>query len=336
MRTIRLLQALAVALWAFHALDAVPALPAPALPVRGLCRVSILGKPAKPSTAEVTVTRGGKKQVAPPQSAEVKLAIRRLTAPLTRAATGSTCFLALKNCASSSWVTSKVSKKYRFSKDDVRTNNLPLLRPGELGTCALVGNADTLLGKRLGKEIDAHNTVFRYNTPIPGELIADLGQKVTVMWLKQGYQAMGGPVSSSRLPTRFFMAPRQVPADLLIRGRKVLMFGPGLSTFQKQADDLYAAYEKERHLFTRRDASLVKGYGLDAAGFTPSRGFKRAMAVILSGLCSRVDMYGWSSGGGKYFDRTAMSMKIHLMPLEHFVYRTIMGIPQASVCIFGD
>ena len=42
----------------------------------------------------------------------------------------------------------------------------PDLKRGDLGSCALVAVADSMLGKKRGPEIDAHDTVFRYNGPI--------------------------------------------------------------------------------------------------------------------------------------------------------------------------
>ena len=46
--------------------------------------------------------------------------------------------------------------------------SLPDLAEGSLGTCAIVANSDNLLKSQRGKEIDAHDTVFRHNTPTRG------------------------------------------------------------------------------------------------------------------------------------------------------------------------
>ena len=51
------------------------------------------------------------------------------------------------------------------------------LAPLHLGSCALVAVADSMLGKKRGPEIDAHDTVFRYNGPIKAYK-ADIGTKV--------------------------------------------------------------------------------------------------------------------------------------------------------------
>ena len=42
----------------------------------------------------------------------------------------------------------------------------PDLKPGDFGTCAVVAVGENVLHRRRGPEIDAHDTVFRYNSPI--------------------------------------------------------------------------------------------------------------------------------------------------------------------------
>ena len=48
---------------------------------------------------------------------------------------------------------------------------------------------------------------------------------------------------------------------------------------------LYDIYEKDMHISTRIEKTNIK---VDRTGHTPSKGFKRAMSVIESGLCTRV------------------------------------------------
>ena len=53
--------------------------------------------------------------------------------------------------------------------------------PSSFGSCAVVGGAPTLIGSKLGREIDGHDMVFRFNDhPIGGKYECDVGHRVGV------------------------------------------------------------------------------------------------------------------------------------------------------------
>ena len=58
--------------------------------------------------------------------------------------------------------------------------------------------------------------------------------------------------------------------------------------------------------------------------------------IIESGVCSRVDVYGFSGGGGKYFSRREKVKASHLPELEHYTRRLLSasGV-RGNVCIYG-
>lgn len=62
-------------------------------------------------------------------------------------------------------------------------------------------------------------------------------------------------------------------------------------------------------------------------------GFKLAMSVLASGLCTRLDLYGFSSkGGGRYF-KNAVVNTVHLIGLEHYALRVAME-ENYGVCVY--
>ena len=74
-------------------------------------------------------------------------------------------------------------------------------------------------------------------------------------------------------------------------------------------------------------------------GFTgrkhPSGGMARPFNMLASGLCRRIDMYGFSGDmGGKYFKRQDKVLKAHVMSFEHYVWRVLMK--HGLLCIYGD
>uniref|UniRef100_A0A061RAB2 Alpha--sialyltransferase st3gal i-r2 n=1 Tax=Tetraselmis sp. GSL018 TaxID=582737 RepID=A0A061RAB2_9CHLO len=67
----------------------------------------------------------------------------------------------------------------------------------------------------------------------------------------------------------------------------------------------------------------------------PSGGFARPFALLASGLCTRVDLYGFSARpSGKYFNKNAKVLRTHLIKFEHWVYRYLMSV--GKLCVYGD
>ena len=57
------------------------------------------------------------------------------------------------------------------------------LKAGSWGTCALVGSGANLLKQQYGNQIDAHDTVIRYNSPLDG-YTKHVGKKTHALFVK--------------------------------------------------------------------------------------------------------------------------------------------------------
>lgn len=68
----------------------------------------------------------------------------------------------------------------------------PALYKGSLGRCAFIGTGEQLLQGEFGTEIDAHDSVIRYNNPIKG-FEKHVGTKTTLMWVKGHYKTTAKP-----------------------------------------------------------------------------------------------------------------------------------------------
>jgi hypothetical protein len=69
----------------------------------------------------------------------------------------------------------------------------------------------------------------------------------------------------------------------------------------------------------------------------PTGGFARAFNLLASGLCTRVDLYGFSfqpHSSGKYFDKKKQVIHTHMAGLEHWAYRYLMH--KGKLCVYGD
>jgi hypothetical protein len=66
---------------------------------------------------------------------------------------------------------------------------------------------------------------------------------------------------------------------------------------------------------------------------TPAGGFKFALDVLASGLCRRIDLYGYTAqGSGKYFKRASLMKPVHISGLEHWVYREAQAM--GLLCVY--
>ena len=201
--------------------------------------------------------------------------------------------------------------------------NLPDLRNGTLGTCAVVGNADNVLAHTNGEEIDNHDFVVRYNTITKG-YEKHVGKRIDGLFIKANYAQ--GPFKGAQKPTRYHVIPKTVVKNFakLPDGKMGISYGPDIAVWREDAQAIYDTYKKEKKIKEGK----------------PTGGWARLMGLIeqvANGPCTRLDIYGFSSGGGKYFQRRYEVKDAHVINLEHLSHRIIMatGI-KGQVCVYGD
>eukprot|EP00192_Tetraselmis_astigmatica_P010788 CAMPEP_0117665614 /NCGR_PEP_ID=MMETSP0804-20121206/9912_1 /TAXON_ID=1074897 /ORGANISM="Tetraselmis astigmatica, Strain CCMP880" /LENGTH=366 /DNA_ID=CAMNT_0005473055 /DNA_START=442 /DNA_END=1538 /DNA_ORIENTATION=+ len=202
-------------------------------------------------------------------------------------------------------------KKFKTDKDPRFLARLPELPPGSLGTCAIIGNADNILQHKWGPEIDQHDFVVRFNVKMKG-YEKHVGTKTGGLWTKPHY--VDRKEDGDQKPTRFHINPKFAPEDLAdIDGKPVLVYGPHLNRkWRPVAKTVYAKYLREK----KKKPTETK----------PTGGWARMMAMVEmagTGACTRLDIYGFSSGGGKYFARNYQVDGDHSINLEHFCHRLI-------------
>lgn len=106
----------------------------------------------------------------------------------------------------------------------IPTPNEPLLSPGDDGCvhCAVVGTAGILNGSGMGKEIDAHDYVFRMNGAVTEGFEEDVGNKTSV------YVHTAHSITSSRYIFGKY-GYKNAPHD---KGIKYVMIPEGMRDFQ--------------------------------------------------------------------------------------------------------
>ena len=151
--------------------------------------------------------------------------------------------------------------------------------------------------------------VVRYNTPI-GQFQPHVGEKTWGLFIKSNYMKRGGGGAAAvadrslkTISTETIVFPNDKLVGTIKRlnrsDLRVLKEGPDMDPLKAMLKKLYQAYELDLGLRNKKRVP----FKVDARGFADSKGFKRVLALTYSGLCKRVDLYGFSSGGGKYFDK---------------------------------
>ena len=279
------------------------------------CYTSPTGKKVKPAPAP-------RKSALPLKYAKEVLALLGKDRP---------CMIMSRKCANAT--TRKVPAYHRYfgakSKltHEEKVMKFPILAPGEWGSCAIVGNGDNMLKGQYGKEIDDHDYVARYNV-ITKPYAKAVGTKVSGMFDKFNYRI--GPHKPDRMPTKYHMYPKRTPsdmrADLMKGGVSPLVYGSDKSPWRRDAAAIYEIFKKVKKP-KKKDVH-------------PTGGFARVMSMVEMvnrGVCSRLDIYGFSEGGGKYFKRKHTVKTDHIIIAEHFSYRLLMasGV-KGKICIYGD
>eukprot|EP00898_Chlorokybus_atmophyticus_P003044 jgi/Chlat1/3740/Chrsp259S08833 len=199
----------------------------------------------------------------------------------------------------------------------------PDLQPGAFGTCAIVAVGDNMLHQQRGPEIDSHDTVFRYNSPM-ARYSDDIGIKSDIVyWKVRNDEVQYG--QENQRATKFYMFKSMSKYFENVESSEVQQqkyLGLPLLWPTRLADKLiyptYVKYMKEAKLDTIQ---------------APPGGFKWFVQVLASGMCSRIDLYGYTAkGSGKYFERDSVMSTVHLAGLDHWVYRLAMEL--GAVCIY--
>eukprot|EP00854_Cymbomonas_tetramitiformis_P008256 gene8256-9809_t len=118
------------------------------------------------------------------------------------------------------------------------------LQPGSLGS------GDTILEKHFGGEIDAHDTVIRYNSPTSENYRRHVGSKTSFLIYKELYRSRGQEEASQLLdaaskPRAYILNQKQVlkhAPRLRFRGRPVLALGPDANKVDGIGAAVYTAY----------------------------------------------------------------------------------------------
>eukprot|EP00899_Mesostigma_viride_P012975 jgi/Mesvir1/21679/Mv04100-RA.1 len=213
------------------------------------------------------------------------------------------------------------ARKHHISAAEYETyaKLIPHMGAGGLGSCAFVANGDNLKRHPRGAEIDAHDTVIRFNTPLSG-FEKSVGKKASILYMKSkygvprhvpevGWLSSGTmtsvPVGKGKMGGQWLDRVRGKPADKksetarwTISGKPVIFrAGRGPPGHPKLLPQL---------LQTASGGKKV-----------PTNGFKVTSFLLISGLCRRLDLYGFTAGGSKYFNRGANDSKAHWRKEQH-------------------
>ena len=271
------------------------------------CYEAVNGEKAFPTNGKIT-------KGAPSVAAAAKIA-EQLTDERECWFMDKTCVDAVSPGNGKQWI-----RKYMSAETTVTDilEDLPDFGKGQLGTCALIGSADNMLKKGWGTQIDAHDFVVRFNSKMKG-FEKDIGYKTDGLWQKDSYV---GAIGGNQKPSKYYMIPKIIPKNFVRKdGARIVGYSTALPSWRKAITEIYKIYKK--------DKKITKG--------TPTGGLARMISLMESGACTRVDIYGFSGGGGKYFKKSAIVKDEHIISVEHYIRRLMMATGlRGKVCVYGQ
>eukprot|EP00899_Mesostigma_viride_P012371 jgi/Mesvir1/21134/Mv08887-RA.1 len=221
-------------------------------------------------------------------------------------------------------------------------------KEGSLGTCAIVGLGPNLLKSKLGREIDAHDTVIRFGgAPVQG-YEPYVGSRTTISFLRELLQrSTGGSAptppdksgeearlprvgtdvwtrseSKVQVPEAFYLShafheDREYLLPPSHRGKPYLPLHALSDNIQLHTTQLYGLLQDY--------ITLVSARAQRERTVSPSKGMELILAVLHSALCTRVDLYGITQDGmGHYFE--GVSSTGNRDARSGFSYRSVAGL----------
>eukprot|EP00899_Mesostigma_viride_P024154 jgi/Mesvir1/4923/Mv14588-RA.1 len=216
------------------------------------------------------------------------------------------------------------------------------LSPGSLGTCALIALGRNLLHAAHGAAIDAHDTVIRMGyTPVKG-YEKHVGSRTDVLFLRfivhnkelgrqPGTDVWG--VAEEHTPSKFYLFhDRNMPQPVgMYHGLPYL--------------NMYAISGSRGHEKLYEHLAEYIGYNKQSPvprdELKPTNGLKLVSLLQQSGLCTRLDLYGFTQHGvGHYFDGVSISnndassamLWNHVAGLEYYAYQVAMA--NGRLCMY--
>ena len=165
-------------------------------------------------------------------------------------------------------------------------------------TCAVVSSSGAMLGSQCGVDVDAHEIVARVNAPKIGKHAIDVGKKTTIVGLNTiimnrvilGYRRVG----SIRRHVNMFGSGIALTLGPTTSGVSVFFKKTSNVNFFKRRFRASAVIIPKGDWFARRFRrwwALIHNSASNTTAIQPTSGV--VLAVMLSSMCARVDMYGF-------------------------------------------
>eukprot|EP00899_Mesostigma_viride_P023046 jgi/Mesvir1/3926/Mv19866-RA.1 len=228
------------------------------------------------------------------------------------------------------------------------------LHPGAWGTCAMVGLGGNLLDNEYGPAIDAHDTVIRFGSAPTRGFEKHVGRRTSINFVREtleaeaGWQGRAHTSGASRRNVRGSDVWDQAgswhtPESLYLYQGSAIQVAT-LHELPYLHINTISYQDAGTHCYTALKEFVVPGSD-NAKKFPdklkPTEGMRLVLALLHSGLCTRLDLFGFSrSGAGHYFSgvssnrndaRSGFVWK-HVAALEYYVYEVAMA--NSLLCVF--